>query len=454
MTVADATRAVDRAAKHTSRTLATVWLFLRFASRLLHLYLRNLISADAVRLLAAEEALALELRDGVARLGGLLVKGCQLASARPDLVPEPYVRVLRCLQDAAPATEFTIIAPWVEGQLGFRLDDHFQSIDPTPIAAASLAQVHRARTHAGEEVVLKIQHPEVRKKIATDLRNLWLLCQVLSRFLPACGLLEFWEELQRAVTEELDFTREASNMLRFAENFADDPDVRFATPLPNLSCATVLTMTYMDGIKISRQSMLTAAGIDPSAVTDLLARSYAKQILWHGFLHLDAHPGNLLVRPGPQLVILDLGLVTEISAKVRAALAQVAQGVLCACQQLVLEGFAAMGVRTTHGKESTLLALADLFLGQFVATHRSFADATAMNRITSELWNIVRADPVIEAPREVFGILNVMGLLSGYGSQVNSSADPEPMLQDLLRNPASSAESRPRLQVLPAASAA
>jgi ubiquinone biosynthesis protein len=364
------------------------------------------------------------VRDTAVRLEGLLIKACQFAGSRADVLPPVFVEVLSELHDHVPPRPFSIMGPRIETELGRSLADCYASIEETPIASASLAQVHRARLHDGTEVAVKVQYPDIDRIVATDLYNFAFFLNLLARLERRYDLRILVVELRRLLPLELDFVNEARNARRFTANFRDEPEVAFPTPFEELSSRAVLTMTYMEGIKISDVTALEAAGIDKHAVAHLLARTYVRQILVHGFFHGDPHPGNLLVRPGPVLVILDLGLAKEFTADLRRGIIDLTTAIIAQDAPKIGQAFRELGFETRTGSDDTLLTLAEVFLGQALKAGRAYADLEMVERINEELTAALRANPLVRASSDLLVILRVMGLLSGIGKQLDSKVDP------------------------------
>jgi len=367
---------------------------------------------------------ALLVRRTAVRLEGLLIKACQFAGARADVLPVEWIEVLSELQDRVPPRPFSHIRSWLEHELGRSLKDCYREIEPQPIAAASLAQVHRAILHDGTSVAVKVQYPDIDRVIATDLANFAFFIRLLARIEPRFDLRIVIREIGELIPLELDFENEARNARRFAANFADDTSVRFPVPMEHLTRRTVLTMTFMDGVKISDVAALDRQGIDKHAVADLLTRCYLRQILEHGFFHGDPHPGNLLVQPGPVLVVLDLGLAKEFSHELRDAVIRLAVAIVAQDAKAIGHAFRDLGFETKSGGDDTFVTIAELFLGQALRARRAYADMSMVERISDELLAALRRNPLVRASSELLLVLRVMGLLSGIGKQLDSRVDP------------------------------
>ena len=367
---------------------------------------------------------ALLIRNTAVRLHGLLIKACQFAGSRADILPPEFVEILSELQDKVPPKGFELIGPWIEDQLDRSLSECFSAIDPVPVAAASLAQVHKGTLSDGRTVAIKVQYPEIERIIATDLANFSFFINLLARIERRFDLRLLLREIRKYIPLELDFVNEADNARQFATNFDNDPAVIVPIPIPELCCRTVLTMNYIEGIKISDVAGLERAGIDKHQVAELLTHTYIWQILVHGFFHGDPHPGNLLVRPGPQLVLLDLGLAKEFTPQLRAGVVKLTRAIVTSDAQGIGEAFRELGFETRSGSDDTFLTLAEVFLGQALKARQAYADVSMLERMSEELMTALRENPIVRASSDLLLVLRVMGLLSGIGKQLDSKVDP------------------------------
>lgn len=263
------------------------------------------------------------LRRVLEDLGPSFVKLGQIMSTRADLLPAEVVAELGKLQDSAPRVSFEAIRERVEQSLGLPLGDVFESFDEVPLAAASIAQVHRAKlkTEMGaEDVVVKVQRPGIAQTVASDLDLLHSLAALLertvaeSRIYSPTGLVR---QFDRAVTSELDFTMEAENAQRFAANFSADARVCFPKVYRNASTKHVLTLEYLDGQKIYDA---VASGHSGERLARIAMDLIITQIFDHGFFHADPHPGNVLILgnvEAPVYALIDLGMVGRLSPRMR-----------------------------------------------------------------------------------------------------------------------------------------
>jgi ubiquinone biosynthesis protein len=256
------------------------------------------------------------------RLGATFVKVGQIASTRADLLPEPLRLELAKLQDRVPAFPFAQVREIVERELGQPLEALFERFDPEPVAAASVAQVHRAvwRGHH-EPVAVKVRRPDILEKVRLDRSILLFVARVLERVVPSLRLIALegaMLQFCQAVEQQIHLRNEAAHNERFRANFADDPDVRFPRLLPEACSDAVLTMEFVEGV---REEELLARGVDVHRIVEAGMRAVSRMVFLHGFVHADLHPGNLRFVPPGGIVFLDLGLVGELETNDRVTTA-------------------------------------------------------------------------------------------------------------------------------------
>lgn len=267
---------------------------------------------------AARLALPVRIRRVMEELGPTFVKLGQVLSTRPFLIPYDLLVELTRLQDAVEPFDFAQVREVVEGELRDSLEHLFREFEETPVASASLAQVHRAVTLDGRKVAVKVQRPGIKRIIAADMDILADLARLLDRYVPEVKIFDpvgLVAELAKTTRRELDFAAEARYMEVFAENFTDDPTVKVPAVFAGLSTAKVLTTEYIDGIKISNKERLQAAGFDLSELVRNGGQSVLKQIFQHRFFHADPHPGNLFVMPDGRIAAVDYGMVGRLSGR-------------------------------------------------------------------------------------------------------------------------------------------
>ena len=256
------------------------------------------------------------------RLGATFIKVGQIASTRADLLPRPLVEELAALQDRVPAFPFATARALIEGELGRPLADVFATFDEQPVAAASVAQVHRAVLREdGATVAVKVRRPDILEKVRHDRAILLFLARAGERVIPSLRLVSLATAMEifcDAVEEQLHFTVEAQNNVRFRANFANDAEVDFPRLWPALCTDGVLVMEFIDGV---READLEFHPIDVRRVVTAGMRCVCRMIFSHGFVHADLHAGNLRFFPPGRVVLLDLGLVGRLNDEDRLGVA-------------------------------------------------------------------------------------------------------------------------------------
>ncbi|HKB66799.1 MAG TPA: AarF/UbiB family protein [Pyrinomonadaceae bacterium] len=262
------------------------------------------------------EPKAEELASDLEKLGPTFIKLGQLLSTRGDLLPEPYLEALARLQDQIEPFSFDEVEQIVSSELGGRISKLFAEFDREPAAAASLAQVHRARMRDGRMVVVKVQRPGVREIIVKDLEALEEITEFIDAHTEIGKRYEFsnmLSELRQSLLRELDFQTEAGNLRRLRSSLREFERILIPEPIEDFTTSRVLTMDYIAGKKITILSPLRMMELDGPGLSEELFRAYLKQILVDGFFHADPHPGNVFITDDDRIAILDLGMVGHIS---------------------------------------------------------------------------------------------------------------------------------------------
>lgn len=366
---------------------------------------------------------ARRLLDTAVALGGTLIKAGQIASVRGDLLPAAYMEQLSSLQDRVPPHPWPTIEAALTGELGRPPAEVFASIESRPVAAASLAQVHRATLLDGREVAVKIQYPEMRELVDADLSALEAIVRGLARLEPELRLQPVLDHLRATLPLELDFAREARVMQQLRAALMHRADVVIPEVIPELCTARVVVMEFVEGIKITDRSGLASEGIDAHAVAELLNDVYAEQMLQLGLLHADPHPGNLLVQPGPRLVMLDHGLTVELRPRLVGALSTMVRALLAGDMPALSSALVELGFPVGPQTElGSLLALAGVLMG----TDQPDA-STIGERLGRALGDV---------PLELLTVGRALSLLSG----VTRELDPELDVLDIVARHAQAAQ--------------
>jgi predicted unusual protein kinase regulating ubiquinone biosynthesis (AarF/ABC1/UbiB family) len=301
---------------------------------------------------------ARRLLAGMLRLRGVFIKLGQVLSILGGFLPRAFTRELESLQDDVPPRPFRDVEKVFFASFGKPATECFASIERKPVAAASLGQVHQATMRDGRKVAVKILYPGIREVVRVDMRAVGLVVRVVKRWLPVQHLETVHRSLVDLLARETDYLHEAACMERMAKNFAGDPDILFPEVIHELTTPDVLTMSFMDGVKITRLSELDRLGIDRHLLATRLVQSFYKQLFVDRFFHADPHPGNFLVQRGPggvpRIVVLDFGAISEVSDALIDGALEVLQGVLTADGPMVLRGFRRMGFVADGANEQLL----------------------------------------------------------------------------------------------------
>ncbi|HKP45638.1 MAG TPA: AarF/UbiB family protein [Pyrinomonadaceae bacterium] len=261
-----------------------------------------------------------ELATDLEKLGPTFIKLGQLLSTRADLLPPAYLEALTRLQDSIEPFSYEEVDKIVAGELGVRISKAFADFESEPLAAASLAQVHRAHMRDGRTVVVKVQRPNIRDQIVEDLEALGQMAQFLDSHTELGKRYEFENmlvSLRRSVLRELDFKVEANNLIAFGENLQEFDRIIVPQPIEDFCTPRVLTMEYVAGKKITELSPLRLMELDGAGLARELFRAYLKQILVDGLVHADPHPGNVFLTDDDRIALLDLGMVTRLQPGLR-----------------------------------------------------------------------------------------------------------------------------------------
>jgi ubiquinone biosynthesis protein len=271
------------------------------------------------------------LRLALEELGPTFIKLGQLLSTRADIIPAPFVQELARLQDSVPSIPFHEIRTQIEKELGVPIEERFSHLDPKAIAAASIAQVHRARLITGEEVVVKVRRPGVTEGVETDIDILMDLATLLERHMSGSDIYDpvgVVREFAYTIRREMDLSREGHAIERIRDNFVGDATLYFPRVYWEATAKAVLTIEYVRGIKVNNLEAIEAAGLDRRELARRGAVAFLKMVLDHGFFHGDPHPGNLLILPENVICLLDFGMMGRLDPGVKRYLVDVLAAVV------------------------------------------------------------------------------------------------------------------------------
>src|SRR5688572_16274778 len=268
---------------------------------------------------------ARKLTSVIASLGPSFIKMAQVFAIRADIVPPIYLQELSQLHDRVPPFPVNDLRKRVQEELGRPLNSVFDSFQEQSLAAASLGQVHRA-TYQGQDVIVKVLRPGVEDLVATDVRIVQNFLFVIEQFIEhhiIRSTRTIVEEFSRVISEEMDFEHEADNIERFGELFGQSEFVIIPKVYREVITTWVLVMQFFDGFRVTEVEEIVRHNIDVNQMIQNLVEFYGEQLLIHGFFHADPHPGNLLIRPDVRVVLLDYGMVLEVTSDFRQDLLRV-----------------------------------------------------------------------------------------------------------------------------------
>ena len=250
-------------------------------------------------------------------LGPTFIKIGQALSTRADLLPLEYVRALGTLQDKVPEFSASEAIALIESELGSSIYTLYRDFKDRPIAAASLGQVHLAKLHTGQDVVVKVQRPGLQELFQLDFQALGKLLRFCRRWLPwtrVYNLEAIYDEFFNILYLEIDYVQEAKNSEKFAINFKDFPEILVPQVYWERTTTKILTIEYLPGMKIDDRDTIEKFGLDPKKINQIGICCYLKQILIDGFFQADPHPGNMALTPEGQIIFYDFGMMSEVNS--------------------------------------------------------------------------------------------------------------------------------------------
>ncbi len=372
-------------------------------------------------------------------LGSAFIKVGQLLSARPDVFPVGWIDKLSELQDKVPPFGFDQVQALLNQELGDRCDDIID-LELTPLGAASLAQVHRARLRSGRRIVLKIQRPGLEKLFRLDLEVMQQVAALLQRH-PSWGRGRDWigiaKESRRVLLRELDFRQEAQYAARFRQQFLDDPRIRVPSVIWSLSTRRILCLDYLPGIKVNDRQSILKLGVNPSEVAATGAASYLQQLVRYGFFHADPHPGNLAVASDGALIYYDFGMMGSISDRLRRRLgamvrAAALRDAVALVKELQAAGLIASGVELGPVRRLVRLMLREALTPPF--------DSNLLEKLSGDIYDLVYGQP-FQLPVEFIFVMRALSTFEGVGRGLdpgfNLMAIAQPYLLPLMNSSSS-----------------
>lgn len=406
------------------RALTLFWLI--FASYGFEWLLGRVLPAAiaAQRLERAHRRNARRLMEGFSKLRGVFIKMGQVLSVMGTFLPAAYAAELEKLQDRVPPRPFHEIESRLLEAFGADALSRFGTFQREPIAAASLAQVHKATAPDGRELAVKVLYPGIEVLIRRDLAVLRSLLPIARRLLPISRMERILDELEAMLARETDYAHERANIARVKEIFKKRSDIVVPEVIESLTGGGVLSLSFEPGVKITDLEAQRELGIEPEAVARLLVDVYFVMLFEHGVFHADPHPGNFLVRPGPKLVVLDYGAVEEVTSALSEGMKTVVLGAITRNDEQILKGLELMGFVADGGDRELLAnvgreylrALANVRIEDFSKLDRSTVEKlSGYQQIRGKLREIMRS---VEYPEGYFYVERTLALLFGLVAQL------------------------------------
>lgn len=280
-------------------------------------------------------------------LGPTFIKLGQMLSTRPDLIPDDFVNEFKKLQESVPPFDIETVKRIIEEDLKYPCEILFETFDDAPMAAASIAQVHRATFSDGTNLIIKVQRPNIENIIKTDLSILYILAGLINKYIPSLDIYDpigIVDEFSRSMQKELDFIIEASNAERMSRYFAESTTLKIPKVYWEYTTRRILTTDYIDGIRINDIERLRSEGYDLDEIAKNSVNIFLKQVLVHGFFHGDLHPGNILILKGNKIGLIDFGVVGRINKKTMESVATIFISSMREDYDAIAEEYAEMGI--------------------------------------------------------------------------------------------------------------
>ena len=367
------------------------------------------------------------------RLGPTFIKIGQALSTRADLLPLEYVEALAKLQDKVPPFSAEEAIALIESELSNSLYALYRDFERFPLAAASLGQVHKARLHTGEDVVIKVQRPGLENLFKLDFQALGKLLRFCNRYLPWTRKYELeaiYNEFFNLLYQEIDYIQEGKNTERFAANFNGYPRIIVPKVYWRYTTTKIFTAEYLPGIKVNDRQTLEACGIDPKQVNQLGICCYLKQLLLDGFFQADPHPGNMAVSQDGSLIFYDFGMMAEMKAIAKDQMIRTFFAVLKKDTEEVLDTLIDMGLIVPVSDMTPVRRLLTFILDQF--TEKPL-DIIAFSKMSSEVYAMFEQQP-FRLPAQMTFILKALTTLDGIARTLDPQYNPVACAQPFIKS--------------------
>jgi len=406
-------RALWRAVVVAWQFVPFVWAWARDRKRFLVFGRSRSVSSDQ------RTQRARRLKATFVELGPAFIKLGQMLSTRPDALPREYIAVLSELQDRVPPESWSTVEPLLERELGGPVAERFDSFDTSPISGASLGQVYEAELD-GERVAVKVLRPGIRERVESDLRVLETLTPVLASGAEpgqAYTLENLSQEFAATIRREMDYAHEARMLQEIGVSFADADDVAIPDVIESHTTDRVVTMTYVDGVKIDDVARIDELGIDRRALVERLEEVYIRMIVEDGRFHADPHPGNLAVQEDGTLVFYDFGMTGRLGQRTRDQLMEFYVGLATDDVDRVMDAFVAMGALDPAADRDVMAEAFEIVIEQFRGEDISeYRIEQLVGQFETQLYEFP-----MRLPRDLALVVRVTTVLEG----VCRTLDPE-----------------------------
>jgi ubiquinone biosynthesis protein len=374
-----------------------------------------------------------KLRFAFEALGPTFVKLGQLLSTRSDLLSDSFIEQFTLLQDHVQLLPFDTVRALVEAELEQKLEEAYASFRSEPLAAGSIAQVHEAQLKTGECVVVKVQRPEIKKIIETDISLLQFLAHLLEKYIPETRVFNpslLVENFARTLSYELDFVVEANNTLKMRENLMSFQEIVIPQVYQNFSTHRVLTLDKLEGVRFDDMEAILAQGIHRKQIVEIGAKAFFKTVMIDGLFHGDLHGGNLFILPGNRIGMIDFGIVGRLSEKSRDLLASIVMSLIMEdYENLCYQYMELAGAKTSVDFEG--------FQREVRNTLSPYMGASLANVNVGSV--LIQATQVanrfdIQVPGDWMLVFKAIFTMEGIGRRLDPSFDPLALGEELVKD--------------------
>ena len=395
-----------------------------------------------------KKAISMEkrLRLTLERLGPTFIKLGQVLSVRPDLMPKSYIQELENLQDSVPPFSYALVRQQIKNSLGKDIESLFSSFEKTPIASASISQVHKAVLKNGKKVAVKIQRPNVRQIMAADIEIMLYIAGLLEKRVPKIkkfSPVQMIEEFSRWTEKELDFKKEAVNAKKFGRNFANSSTVKIPDIYDDLATGEILVMEYIEGIELHNIKAIKKQKINLKPIINHGFEAILTQVFMHGFFHADPHPGNILITKDKKIAFVDFGIVGHFDESLKSKSLDLFYGIVSNDPEAAVEALISLSNASIGNKEELKYQVSDILQ----PLQDNDINNVKVSRVLEELLD-VSLNYGIKAPMPfvLFGktIITLEGIALQFDPKFNIVDASRPFIEKMMRqryNPINQAKS-------------